>query len=172
MHEDVLKILARRSVRSFTVQPVPDETLHDLLKAAMAAPSAAARDPWHFIVVRNPSLLSRLAELLPRGALIAQAAAGIVVCGDKQAAHRRELSYLLQDCSAAIQNLLLAASMMGLGACWLGIHPNRERIDGFRKRLGLPPPVIPVAAVALGYPQEQPAPRTRYRADHVHRECW
>ncbi|NLF23346.1 MAG: nitroreductase family protein [Lentisphaerae bacterium] len=172
MHEDVLKILARRSVRAFTAQPVPDATLRDLLKAAMSAPSAAARDPWHFIVVRNPVLLSRLAELLPHGTLIAHAAAGIVVCGDKQAAHRQDLSYLLQDCSAATENLLLAASMMGLGACWLGIHPNRERIAGFRERLGLPSAIIPVAAVALGFPQERPAPRTRYRTDSVHRECW
>ncbi len=172
MHEDVLKILARRSVRSFKTDRVSDETIRELLKAAMSAPSASARDPWHFIVVNNPPILARVSEQLPNGALLAKAPLGIVVCGDMEKTHRKQLSYLLQDCSAAIENLLLAASMLKLGACWLGIHPNPARIEGVRRVFNLPPAVIPVAAVAIGHPLEQPQPRTRFNESKVHHEIW
>jgi nitroreductase len=172
MHEDVLKILARRSVRSFKTDRVSDEMVRDLLKAAMSAPSARAKDPWHFIVVSNLPILARVSEQLPNGALLAKAPLGIVVCGDLEKAHRKQLSYLLQDCSAAIENLLLAASMLKLGACWLGIHPTPARVEGVRRVFNLPAAVIPVAAVAIGYPLEPPQPRTRYSEAQVHHEIW
>ncbi len=172
MHPDVGKILARRSVRSFTLEPVADEAIRDLLKAAMAAPSAAAADPWHFLVVRNPGMLVRLAELLPHGQAAARAQAAIVVCGEQARAHRRQLSYLLQDCSAAVENLLLAASMTGLGACWLGIHPDPARVSGVRRLFGIPAAVTPVAGVAIGHPRTKPRPRTRFRPEAVHAEMW
>ncbi|MDD5706259.1 MAG: nitroreductase family protein [Kiritimatiellae bacterium] len=172
MNADVLKILARRSVRTYTRDPVDDEAVRTLLKAAMAAPSAAAADPWCFLVVRSPGMLVRLAELLPRGAMVAEAQVGIVVCGDQQRAHRHQLSYMLQDCSAATENLLLAASMLGLGACWLGIHPDPVRVAEVRKLFGIPPAITPVAGVAIGHPMEHPPARTRFREDAVHREVW
>ncbi len=172
MHEDVVKLLARRSIRSFTDQPVRDADIRDLLKAAMAAPSAAAKDPWHFVVVRNPSILARVAEQLPNGQMITKASVGVIVCGDLARAHRHQLSYLLQDCSAATENLLLAAAMMGLGACWLGIHPDKMRIEGVRRLFMLPPTIIPVAGIAIGYPAELLSPRTRFQETHVHQEIW
>ena len=138
----------------------------------MAAPSAVAKDPWEFIVVRNRSMLNRLATGLPNGQMLADAALGIVVCGDLQRAHDRQLSYLLQDCSAAVENLLLAAHALGLGACWLGVHPREDRVAHVRSQLAIPNVVIPVAVVSLGWPAESPAPRTRYRAEAVHRETW
>lgn len=172
MHPDVCKILARRSVRSYTDAPVDDEALRTLLKAAMSAPSAAAADPWHFLVVRNPGMLARLAEVLPRGQMIAKARLGIIICGDQQRAHRRQLSYLLQDCGAATENLLLAASMLGLGACWLGIHPDPARVGGVRQLFAIPASVIPVAGVAIGHPRQHPRARTRFREQAVHYELW
>lgn len=172
MHEDVLKILARRSVRDFTADAVNEEQLRDLLKAAMSAPSAASADPWRFIVIRNPGLLTRLADAVPHREALTQARVGIVVCGDLEATHRRQLSYLLQDCSAAVENLLLAASMSGLGACRLCIHPNPVRVEEARRILQLPATFIPVAAVALGYPRTLPQPRTRFDEKHVHQEIW
>ena len=87
----------------------------------MSAPSAAQADPWHFVVVRSPALLARLSAAVPHPETMAQARVGIVVCGDLEAAHHQQLSYLLQDCSAAVENLLLAAHALGLGACWLGL---------------------------------------------------
>ena len=165
-------LFARRSIRAYTDQPVPDSLLLDLLEAGMAAPSAVARDPWHFIVLRSRAGLDRLADALPNGQMLRQAPAGLVVGGDLDKAHDQELSFLLQDVSAAVENILIAASVLGLGACWLGIHPRQERIAAVRSQFNLPPQVIPVAGIALGWPAQQREPRTRYNPACVHQERW
>jgi len=160
-------IFGRRSIRAYTPEPVSDELVQKLLEAAMAAPSAAATDPWRFVVVRNRGLLSRITEVLPYGKMLGSAALGIMVCGDLEAAHGKELSYLLQDCSAAIENLLLAAHMMGLGACWLGVHPRAERVERMRDILKLKESMIPVSCISVGYPAEIKEPRTRFNPAYV-----
>ncbi|MDX9981376.1 MAG: nitroreductase family protein [Lentisphaeria bacterium] len=165
-------LFARRSVRRYTDQPVADAQVRDLLEAAMAAPSACARDPWEFIVLRDGELRAKVAAFLPNGPMLAQAPLGFVVCGDLERAHAGELSYLLQDCSAAIENLLLAAQALGLGAVWLGVHPRQDRIDNLRGLFRLPASILPVACVAVGHPAERPAPRTRYDAARVHPDRW
>ena len=168
----ILPILSRRSIRQYTGEPVSDEAVRALLEAAMAAPSAMATDPWRFLVVRDRSALAALAEVLPHGKMLNEASLAIVVCGEPARAHRQELSYLLQDCSAAVENLLLAAHLLGLGAVWLGVHPNEDRVSGIRALFGVPPEVLPLAAIAIGQPAEHPAPRTRYNAASVHTERW
>jgi nitroreductase len=165
-------IWERRSIRAYTGTPIPDEVIADLLRAAMAAPSAAAKDPWRFVVVQDRAMLRRMAEALPHGRMLAEAGAGIVVCGDLSVAHDGQLSYLLQDCAAAIENLLIVAHVLGLGACWLGVHPREARIDVLRSLLRIAPPVLPVSVVAAGYPAEQKEPRTRYDSRYVHHEQW
>ena len=140
--------------------------------AVLAAPSAVAKDPWAFVVVRDHEMRRRMVDRLPNGKMLANAALGIVVCGDLERAHDRQLSYLLQDCSAAIENMLLAASMLGLGACWLGVHPREDRVAHLRSLLQLPDQILPVGVISLGWPAETPPPRTRYRADAVHAETW
>ncbi len=160
-------IFGRRSIRMFTSQPVADEAVQKLLEAAMAAPSAAGKDPWRFIVIRNRELLSQIADALPHGRMLGSAALGIVVCGDLEAAHDGQLSYLLQDCSAAIENLLLCAHVLGLGACWLGVHPREQRIASLRTILKLAPGLVPVCAIAIGYPGETKEPRTRFNPAFV-----
>lgn len=165
-------ILGRRSIRVYRAGEVNDDLVRRLLECAMAAPSAVAQDPWRFVVIRGKDTLSRIAAELPNGAMLAGAGVGIVVCGDLQAAHDRQLSYLLQDCSAAIENLLLAAHVLGLGACWLGMHPREKRVAAVKEILKLPTSVIPVAGVAIGWPGESKEPRTRFRAEYVHREKW
>jgi len=166
------ELRSRRSVRVFAPGPVSDQILHLLLEAAMAAPSAVAKDPWRFVLIRRRATLAALAAALPNGAMVATAAVGVVVCGDLEVAHDRQLSYLLQDCSAAIENFLLAAHVAGLGACWLGIHPREERIQKVRQLLALPSTVVPVSAIALGCPGEQKEPRSRFNAAYVHHEGW
>jgi nitroreductase len=131
-----------------------------------------AKDPWRFIVVHERATLNRFTEVLPNAQMLAEAPLGFVVCGDLKVAHDQQLSYMLQDCSAAIQNVLLAAHLLGLGGCWLGIHPREERIAGVRDILSIPSHVIPVSAIALGYPGEAKEPRTRYRDEYVHTETW
>ncbi|HNQ87155.1 MAG TPA: nitroreductase family protein [Verrucomicrobiota bacterium] len=165
-------LLGRRSIRVYRPEPIPEETVAALLAAAMSAPSAAAKDPWRFVVVREPERLAALAEALPNGGMLAAAPLGIVVCGDLEAAHGRELSYLLQDCAAATENLLLAAHALGLGACWLGIHPRADRVRRVGELLALPPQVLPVAGIALGPPAETKEARTRFNPAFVHREQW
>ena len=165
-------VFARRSIREYQAEDVEESLVRDLLEAAMAAPSAVARDPWEFVVIRNRDMAAKIAEGLPHGKMIAKAPVGIVVCGDLNRTHDGQLSYMLQDCSAAIENLLLAAGTLGLGACWLGVHPREERITHIRSMLKLPQGVIPIAAIAIGWPAQSHEPRTRYREDAVHYETW
>lgn len=165
-------VFGRRSVRRYKAGEIPESAVNDLLQAAMAAPSACAKDPWHFVVVRDPETLRRMADGLPNGKMLGDASVGIAVCGDPARAHDGQLSYLLQDCSAAIENLLVAAAGLGLGACWLGVHPREDRVAHLRIVLGIPPSILPVAVIALGFPGEEKPPRTRYAADKVHQEKW
>jgi nitroreductase len=163
-------LLGRRSIRVYSPGEVSEAAVIRLLEAAMAAPSAMTKDPWRFVIVRDRQTLVKLATLHPGAAMLSSAAMAIVVCGDLDAAFERHISYLLQDCSAAIENLLLAAHAQGLGACWVGIHPAEPLIKRVKESLSLPASVIPVAAISLGQPGEQPPPRTRYNADYVHCE--
>jgi nitroreductase len=170
--ERLAAILGRRSIREYAPGEVHDEEIQTLLEAAMAAPSAVAKDPWRFVVIRHRDTRAAIAEALPNGQMLRTAPVGIIVCGDLEAAHDRQLSYLLQDCAASIENLLLAAHIIGLGACWLGIHPRPNRIRIVREVLGLPESIIPVAGISVGRPGETKEARTRYTAAYVHREQW
>ncbi len=165
-------IFSRRSIRKFTDKDVPEEMIRDLLEAAMAAPSAVAGDPWHFIVLRERTGINALADVLPHGRMLRQATAAFVVCGDIDRAHDRQESYMLQDLSAAVENILLAANVLGLGSCWLGIHPRTGRMSDIRDLFDLPPNIIPMCGIALGWPRERPESRTRFDPDKVHYEQW
>ena len=165
-------LFERRSIRIYTPGEVSEAQVQKLLAAAMAAPSAAAKYPCRFVVMRQRETLARIAAVLPYGQMLANAALGIAVCGDVEAAHDRQLSYLLQDCSAAIENLLLAAHILGFGACWLGVHPREERIKRIKEILSLPGSVIPVACISIGHPGESKEPHATYNRDWVHFEKW
>ena len=172
INEQLGFIFGRRSVRVYAPGAVSDETVTKLLEAAMAAPSAMTKDPWRFVVVRDKRTLAQLATLHPGAAMLSSAAMAIVACGDLDVAFERNISYLLQDCSAAIENLLLAAQGLGLGACWVGVHPGDTLLKRVRDLVALPPSIVPVAVISLGPPGEQPPPRTRYNSDYVHHERW
>ncbi len=173
MNDKILSLLERRSVRVYRPgEAVSDDEVRALLEAAMAAPSARACDPWRFLVVRERADLDALADLLPYGKMLRQAPLGVIVCGDQAQANRQELSYLLQDCSAAVQNLLIAAHLLGLGAVWLGVHPNEDRVTGIRRLFGVPEAILPIAAISIGRPAETPAPRTRFNPDFVYNGRW
>ena len=155
-------IFARRSIRKYKDEPVPEEMIQDILDAAMAAPSACCKDPWHLIVVTAKDMLAKISEGLPHGKMLADAPLGIVVCGDIDKAHDNQLSYMLQDCSAAIQNMLLAVHALGLGACWLGVHPREDRIAHIKGLLDTPDNIVPISVLAIGHPAEEKEPRTRF----------
>lgn len=164
---NVQDLLARRSVRKYADKPVPEAAVRAALEAAMAAPSAMHCDPWRWLVLTKRADLDALADCLPYGQMLRHAPLGFVACGDLTASNRGELSYLLQDVSASIENLLLALHAQGLGGVWLGIHPNAERIAAVASRFALPPTLIPVSAVAAGWPAETPEARTRFDAAKV-----
>ena len=161
-------ILSRRSVRKFQLRPVGKEQIVELLKAAMAAPSACGKNPWHFEIVTAPERLRELASFLPNGSFLSEASACICVVGDISKAHGGELSYMLQDCSAATENILIAAPLLGLGACWLGVHPRQPRIDALKQFFNLSDNFIPFCCIALGWPGEHPQARTKYDESAVH----
>lgn len=162
-------ILARRSIRKFTDEPVDPALIRKLLEAAMAAPSASDRRPWEFVVVRDPEALQRLRRGLPFGRQNAPLA--IVVCGNK----RRALpgpaqSFWVHDCSAAMENLLLAAHGLGLGAVWVGVQPLAPLRWAVSRVLDLPKSVVPLGVANIGHPAEERPPRTRYEEARVHWE--
>lgn len=165
-------IFGRRSIRLYSPGDIAEPVVIQLLQAAMAAPSAMTKDPWRFLIIKNKETLARLANTLPGGKMLATAAAAIVVSGAQEAALEQHLSYLLQDCSAAIENLLLAAHALGVGACWVGIHPNADAARQVLQLLRLPATFVPIAAVSLGLPGEQPQARTRYEPGYVRQEHW
>lgn len=172
MNTDLNFIFSRRSIRKYLNRDIPQNLLDDLLQAAMAAPSARATDPWHFLVITDRQTLTKMTDSLPNGKMLLSAPAAIIACGDMKRALEGFESYMLQDVSAAVENILLAANAIGLGSCWLGIHPRRSRMDGIRSLFSLPEHIIPVAGVALGWPDATPEARTRYRKECVHKEKW
>jgi nitroreductase len=163
-------IHTRRSIRQYRKDPVPDDILEQVLRAAMAAPSARNGQPWHLVVIRDPDLLSQVPSFHPNGAMAAEAPLAILVCGDIRL--EGSPGYWSIDCAAATQNLLLAAHDLGLGAVWTGVYPREERIAGFRQLLDLPEEVIPHTLVPLGYPAETPISTDRYAPQRVHYDGW
>jgi nitroreductase len=172
MDHDVNYILRRRSIRKYENKMLEPKHFELLLSAAMAAPSARRTDPWEFLIINDKERLAKLAQFLPNAPFLPETGGAIVVCGDLKKAYIESLSYMLQDCSAAIENILLAAPAIGLGGCWLGIHPREERIAAVKEFFGLPENIIPVGACALGFPAEELPERSRYDESKIHVNFW
>jgi nitroreductase len=165
-------IFERRSIRKYTEEPVSDDDLNILLKAAMAAPSAGNRQSWEFIIIRDSEVLNAMIDYHPSGGynMLGHAPLAIVVCGDA----KKEMyeSLWIQDCSAATENILIAAQSLGLGAVWLGVHPMEDRIAKIKKLLGLPEKIIPLSVVSVGHPAEKKGPSKRFDKDRIHMNKW
>ena len=166
------EIFERRSIRKYTAEPVSLEHEEKLLRAAMQAPSAGNEQPWEFIVVRDPETLKKMTEGHPYSTPLLGAPLGILICGDVNKQRFNPSAYWVQDCSAAIQNLLLEAQYLGLGAVWMGLHPIKEREDVLIELFGLPEGVIPLGMIAVGHPAQTVEPVDRYLPERVHREKW
>lgn len=145
-------ITTRRSIRSYQDKPVSDELIEQLLLAAMQAPSAGNQQPWHFVVVRDRQKLDQIESFHPYCRMIRQVSAAIVVCGDP--AGKKWPDFWPQDCSAAVQNLLLAARAEGLGTVWTGVYPIEERMAGCRQLFGIPETIFPFAVIPVGWPKD------------------
>ncbi|MBN2587613.1 MAG: nitroreductase family protein [Candidatus Fermentibacteraceae bacterium] len=163
-------IRRRRSIRKYLNRPIQDDMIETLLRAAMQAPSARNLQPWEFIVIRDRETLARIPDYHPYSSMVPGAGAAVLVCGNTEL--QVDPGYIAQDCSAAVENLLLEAVNQGLGAVWLGVFPRKERIDGMVELFDLPQNIIPVALVSLGYPAEDPGFQDRYAPLKVHMEKW
>ncbi len=166
---DILSVIfSRRSIRKYQERRVEREILTSLLQAAMAAPTAANARPWEFVVVDEPENLLQLKAVLPFGQYNAPAA--IVVCGNPDiGSNTAGRFYWVQDCSAALENMLIAAAGIGLGSVWIGVYPLESRVKGLRTALNMPENVTPLGVMYVGYPAEQKEARTQY---DDHRVYW
>ncbi|MBN2048406.1 MAG: nitroreductase family protein [Anaerolineaceae bacterium] len=161
MDERLMPIFQRRSVRSFTDQPVETELIEGLLQAAMAAPTACNSQPWEFIVITRPETFEQIRQKFRFANYNAPLA--ILVCANVKKAHNSCAKHFwLQDCSAAIENMLIAAPMLGLGAVWIGVHPHPAYEKLIQTLLNMPEQVTPVGLIYIGYPAHTPEPRTQH----------
>jgi len=168
---DVIEaILTRRSVRRYTGEPITDEQLRQVLRAGCYAPSAHNGQPWQFVVLRSPETLGALASVHPYAKMAPQAGTAVVVCGDSS--RQKTEGFLVEDCSAAIENMLLAARSLGLGSVWCGIHPVTKLVNTVRTLLALPQGILPIGLVVLGHSAEDRAVEERFDEAKVHWEKW
>ena len=161
-------IMTRTSIRQYTDQPVEKEKIEAMLRAGMAAPTAVNAQPWHFVVVSDKAKLGELAAANPRAGMLKSAPLAIVVCGDMtKAMEGKGRQFWIQDCSAATENILLAAHDQGLGAVWTALYPMEERMQPVSEALKLPDTLIPLCTVVIGYPAEQPEPKDKWKPENI-----
>ena len=165
-------IFTRRSIRAYTNDPVSDQAVDTLLRAAMVAPSALDERPWHFVVVRERRTLQALAEAMEHCDLLRGTPVGIVFCGDPRLEKIPGMDFWVQDCAACVQNVHLAAHALGLGSVWVALHPLPNRVGAVRRALMIPPEVIPFALLSVGYPAEHHGGEDRFEAGRIHQERW
>ena len=164
-------IFARRSIRKYQEKSVEPEKIELLLKAAMAAPTARNSKPWEFIVVTDPSVMDRIRGAMTFGKFNAPMA--IIVCGNLSLTNRSLTSqFWVQDCTAATENILLAAVSFGLGTVWLGVHPIHIFTKRISKILELPEHIKPLNVIYVGYPAQEKPARTQYDPARVHWETY
>ncbi len=164
MDKAVLNVIySRKSVRHYTEQAVSREALETLVRAGMSAPSAINRQPWVFIAIDERQILDELGSRLPYARMLLKTKAAIVVCGDmERAPDEWQQAFWIQDCSAATENILIAAEAMGLGSVWTAVYPARDRIEIVRRSLNLPDHIIPLNVLPIGYPDHIDKPKDKW----------
>ncbi|MCS7122165.1 MAG: nitroreductase family protein [Archaeoglobaceae archaeon] len=172
--KECLKLLFERvSIRKFKSDDVSDEIVKTLLEAGNAAPSAGNLQARDFVVVRDPDRKLKLAKAALNQMFIAEAPVVIVVCANYPKSMRvygeRGKLYAEQDATAAVENILLAVTALGLGAVWIGAFSEGK----VSEILNLPNYVRPIAMIPIGYPAEKPSKRSRYPIEYLtHYETW
>lgn len=168
--DTIQTIFERRSIRKFKRIHISDELINNILKAAMYAPSSMNKQSWHFLVMTDREILDQIPALHPHAKMVYEAPLTILICGDFSI--EPIAAYNAINCSAATENLLLAAHALGLGGVWLGVYPREERMENLRKLLYLPDYILPVSLVAIGYPDEKKERPERFLPERIHWEKW
>lgn len=162
-------ILSRTSVRSYTDTKIPDETVSAILHGAMAAPTGVNRQPWEFIVIDSPELLSALASALPYAKMAAKAPLAIMTCGNSDRFLSGDDSSLwVQDLAIASENILLATHALGLGGVYTCLYPHPDREDAARRILSIPEKFVPFNLIPIGCPARVHAPLDKWHPEHIH----
>ena len=165
-------IMTRASVRQYTGEKISEEDMLKIIKAGMNAPSARNIQPWRFIILRDGKLLDEFTEKLPYCKMLKNAGAGVVVCGVLDKDFEYAEKYWTLDCSAATENILLAAHALGYGAVWTALYPNEERISIVRAALKMPRNVVPLNIIPIGTPKEKPNHKDKFKEDIIHYDKW
>lgn len=164
-------IYHRSSCRHFSNKEIKDKTLIELVRAAMAAPTGKDRRPWEFIIIKERATLDKLSDALPFAKMLSTASAAIVVCGNTDIENGGS-PYWQLDCSAATQNILLAAHSLKLGALWTAAYPYKERIDPVKEILSIPPHITPLSIIPVGYPSKELRVKDKFNEEKIHIEKW
>lgn len=163
----------RKSVRNYTDKQVSKDQLEEMVRAGMAAPTAVNKQPWAFIAIDDRATLDKLSEGLPYAKMLENASAAIVVCGDLSKALKGwEQEFWIQDCSAATQNVLLAAEALGLGAVWTAAYPAEDRMQIVTDILNLPEHIVPLNVIPIGYPKGVEKPKDKWKPENLHWQSW
>lgn len=166
-------IFNRTSIRSYSDQKVEKDQIMTLLKAGMSAPSAVNKQPWEFIVIDDKDLMGKIGDEFKNAGMIKKASCAIIVCGDMNLTLGGDVQeFWVQDCSAATQNILLAAHSMGLGAVWCGVYPNPERVEALKNLLSLPDNIVPLNIVPIGVREKEQEPKDKWKEDRIHWNKW
>ncbi len=165
----------RRSTRSFLDKDIREEDLAVILEAGMTGPSACNRRPWEFVVVKSRETMDKMREGNLAAKPLSSAPVAIVVAADMNKAIRRAPLYWTEDAAAATENMLLAATALGIGSLWMGVWPQEEKMKRLSSILCLPENVVPFSMVALGYSKDQGEAMWRkcgVETDRIHMERW
>jgi nitroreductase len=164
-------IAQRQSVRTFKDKPVGEDMVQVLLRAAQCAPSGGDGRPWHFVVLEDTKIITRIPEFHPHSSALLKCPLAIALFGEPER-EGSPGSWPL-DCAAAMQNMLLQAQDLRLGAVWLGFYPEKRRMQCLEELLGVPPSVRAFGVAALGHPAEKILPREeRFDSSRVHYHRW
>lgn len=179
----IRNIMSRKSVRSFKDQPIPQEKMEAMLKAAMAAPSGMNVQPWSFVLITDKSNYEKIFEGNFNMKIFKSAAAVVAICADTtitripgQGGDGTPVTMpnriWRDDMGACTENFLLAAESLGLGAVWTACYPYLDRMEPVRAALGLPLQVVPYSLVAVGYPDGENTPKDKWKPERIHYEMW
>ncbi len=164
-------IMTRASVRSYTGEQVSDSLVSKILRAGMAAPTAANQQPWHFVVINDQNLKDSITDAFEYTKMVKDCSFAVVVCGDMDNLFQGDVpdgGFWVEDCSAASENMLLAAHALGIGGVWCGIYPLKDREQRLRAILNLPSNLTPLNVMAFGYPAQPVAPKDKWAPSKIH----
>lgn len=164
-------IMTRASVRNYSEREVPDSIVEKILRAGMAAPTAANQQPWEFVVVTEQNLKDSITSAFEYTKMVAHCSFAVVVCGDMDNLFKGDIAdggFWVEDCSAASENMLLAAHALGLGGVWCGIYPLKDREGRLRDILKLPSRLTPLNVMAFGYPSQPVMPKDKWDPSKIH----